>query len=63
MIQAEHTEFILITLDQRDSSKQSHAMKFPKEKQSRSNTLTTFSEQFSPGISITLINPLAEVTK
>lgn len=34
MIQAEHTEFILITLDQRDSSKQSHTTKFPKEKQS-----------------------------
>lgn len=42
MVQAEHTEFILITLDQRYSSKQSHTMKFPEEKQSRSNTLTTF---------------------
>lgn len=63
MIQAEHTEFILITLDQKDSSKQSHTMKFPKEKQPRNNTLTSFTEQFSPDINITTINPLAEVTK
>lgn len=63
MIQAEHTEFILITVDQGDSSKQSHTMKFLEEKQSGSNTFTTFPEQFYPGISITPINPLAEVTK
>lgn len=38
-------------------------MEFPKEKQSRSNALTTFSEQFSPDTSITPINPLAKFIK
>lgn len=63
MVEAEHREFIQIILDQRDSSKQSHTVKFPEEKQSRRNTVTTFSEQFSPGISVNPINPLSEVTK
>lgn len=38
-------------------------LEFPKEKQSRSNSLTTFSGQFSPDINITPINPLAEVIR
>lgn len=61
MIQMKHREFILILHDLRDSSKQSQGMKFPNEKQSRNNALTTFSEQYSP--CITLVNPLSDATK
>lgn len=49
MIQMKHREFILILHDLRDSSKQKfhEGMKFPNEKQSRNNALTTSSEQYS----------------
>lgn len=58
MIQMKHREFILILHDLRDSSQ---ALKFPNEKQSRNNDLTSFSEQYSP--CITLVNPLSDATK
>lgn len=61
MIQMKHREFILILHDLRDSSKQSQALLFIWKFQSRNNDLTTFSEQYSP--CITLVNPLSNATK